>query len=70
MLYLDERPDGVTRLISRTRLDYAPRTLAFKLIWEVFTDPIGFVMMRKMLLGIKQRVERSVQQPSAQAATV
>jgi len=27
-LYLDERPDGTTRLIARTRLAYAPRTFA------------------------------------------
>jgi hypothetical protein len=59
VLYLDERPDGTTRLISRTRLDYAPRTFAFKLIWEVFTDPIGCVMTRKMLLTIKRRVEQA-----------
>jgi hypothetical protein len=59
VLYLADRPDGTTRLISRTRLDYAPRTFAFKLIWEVFTDPIGCVMTRKMLLTIQQRVEQS-----------
>jgi hypothetical protein len=57
LLYLDEQPDGTTRLISRARLDYAPRSFAFKLIWEVFTDPIGCVMSRKMLLTIKQLVE-------------
>ena len=59
VLYLDERPDGTTRLISRTRLDYAPRTFGFKLMWEVFTDPIGCVMTRKMLLTLKQRVEQA-----------
>ncbi len=58
VLYLDERPDGTTRLISRTRLAYAPRTFAFKLMWEVFTDPIGCTMTRKMLLTIKQRAEQ------------
>jgi hypothetical protein len=58
VLYLDERPDGTTRLISRTRLAYAPRTFAAKLMWEVFTDPIGCVMTRKMLLTLKQRVEQ------------
>jgi hypothetical protein len=26
-------------------------------MWQWFTDPIGFVMTRKMLLGIKQRAE-------------
>ena len=34
-------------------LDYAPRSFALRLIWEWFTDPIGFVMTRKMLLGIQ-----------------
>lgn len=57
LLYLDERPDGTTRLISRNRLDYEPRTFGSKLIWEVFTDPIGCVMSRKMLLTIKRLVE-------------
>ena len=58
MLYLDERGDSTTRLISRTRLDYAPCTFAAKLMWGVFTDPIGCVMTRKMLLTLKQRVEQ------------
>jgi hypothetical protein len=44
-------------LISRSRLAHAPRTIALKLIWEVFTDPIAFVMTRKMLLTLKQRAE-------------
>jgi hypothetical protein len=57
VFFLEERPDGSTRLITRNRLDYAPRTFALKLTWEWFTDPIGFVMTRKMLLGIKQRSE-------------
>jgi hypothetical protein len=70
VLYLDERPDGTTRLISRTRLDYAPRTFAAKLIWEVFTDPIGCVMTRKMLLTVKQRVEQLNRQATTQTAAV
>jgi hypothetical protein len=57
LLYLDEKPDGTTRLISRSRLDYAPRSFGLKLIWEVFTDPIGCVMSRKMLLTLKRLVE-------------
>jgi hypothetical protein len=65
VFFLEERPDGTTRLITRNHLDYAPRTYALKLTWEWFTDPIGFVMTRKMLLGIKQRAEgsRSAVQP-------
>ncbi len=69
LLYLDERPDGTTRLISRTRLAYAPRTFAAKLIWEVFTDPIGCTMTRKMLLTLKQRVEQATLAEPIQATT-
>jgi hypothetical protein len=70
VLYLDERADGTTRLISRTRLAYVPRTFAAKVIWEVFTDPIGCTMTRKMLLTIKQRVEQLKRQPLAQTTPV
>ncbi len=70
VLYLDERPDGTTRLISRTRLAYAPRTLAFKLMWEVFTDPIGCTMTRKMLLTVKQRAEQLKRRPLTQMTGV
>jgi hypothetical protein len=59
VFYLDERSDGATRLISRSRLDYAPRCFASRVIWFWFTDPIGFVMTRKMLLTLKQRAEES-----------
>ena len=58
VFYLDERGDGTTRLITRARLDYAPHTFGQKLTWEWSTDPIGFVMTRRMLLGIKERAER------------
>jgi hypothetical protein len=57
VFYLHEQPDGATRLITRNHLDYAPRSLALNVMWQWFTDPIGFVMTRKMLLGIKQRAE-------------
>ena len=70
LLHLDERPDGTSRLISRTHLDYAPRVFAAKLMWEVFTDPIGCVMMRKMLLTIKQRAEQLNRQPMTQMTNV
>ena len=70
VLYLDERPDGTTRLISRTRLAYAPRTFALMLMWEVFTDPIGCAMTRKMLMTLKRRVEQLKRQPLAQMTGV
>ena len=56
--YLAEQPDGATRLVERFRLDYTP-TLANELIYKLFLEPGAFVMERKMLLGIKQRAERS-----------
>ena len=55
---LAAQPDGTTRLITRTRLDYAPHTFGLMLTWEWLTDPIGFVMLRRMLLGIKARAEQ------------
>jgi len=70
VLYLDERGDGTTRLISRTHLDYAPRPFAAKLMWEVFTDPIGCVMTRKMLLTLKRLVEQAYREATTQAAAV
>jgi len=53
--------DGrATRLIIRFRQAYAP-SFANVVGWRVFTDPINFVMERKMLQGIKARAEANVQ---------
>jgi hypothetical protein len=60
VFYLQQQPDGATRLVTRNHLDYAPRSFGLRLMWEWFTDPIGFVMTRKMLLGIKQRAENQI----------
>lgn len=56
-LVLDPLPGGRTRLILRLRARFAGdlRALLFFLMFD-FGD---FVMMRKMLLGIKQRAEAS-----------
>jgi len=57
LLYLDEIDSARIRLISRSRNDYSP-SLANKLwMGPLFVEPIGFVMERKMLLGIKQHAE-------------
>ena len=48
-----------TRLIIRFRQKYEP-TLGNTIIWRIFTDPINFVMERKMLQGIKLRAEQTV----------
>jgi len=58
--YLVELGDGTTRLISRSRNDYNP-SLGHRLVYgPFFTEPICFVMDRKMLLGIKQRAEAAL----------
>lgn len=44
-----------TRLLSRQRLTY-PDTM--RVMWHL-VEPVGFVMERQMLRGIKQRCERS-----------
>lgn len=52
------RPDGEgSRLIVRGRIQPGRGAAEF-LIWRVFTDPIWFVMERRMLLGIRARAER------------
>ncbi len=57
LFYLKPIDDTSCRLISRWRSDYK-QTLANKLGYgPTFIEPISFVMDRKMLLGIKERVE-------------
>lgn len=53
-----EPHDGRTRLIARGRV---PRGLA-SVAYGIFLELPHFLMERKMLLGIKERVERSVRQ--------
>lgn len=57
LFYLETIDETSCRLISRWRSDYKP-TLANKLGYgPTLIEPISFVMDRKMLLGIKERVE-------------
>ena len=53
---LEPIDDHATRLLARWRQDYE-RTLGNIIGWRGFTDPITFVMERKLLQGIKARVE-------------
>jgi hypothetical protein len=46
-----------TRLLTRQRLTYPPR---MGVLWHV-VEPVGFVMERRMLRGIKQRAEGTKQ---------
>ncbi|MGD9118679.1 MAG: hypothetical protein PVJ08_08135 [Dehalococcoidia bacterium] len=54
--YLDERADGTTRLISRSRNDWK-YSLGNTIFYGVFGVPT-MEMDRKMLKGIKERSER------------
>lgn len=55
LFYLDESSEGTTRLISRSRNDWN-QSLGNTLFFSIF-GPITLMMDRKMMLGIKQRVE-------------
>jgi hypothetical protein len=54
--YLQPIDGQKTRLIERFRMDYTPNN-PNKLMYRAFLEPGSFVMERKMLLGIQQRVE-------------
>jgi hypothetical protein len=56
IFHLNPIDEGTTRLILRSRLNYAS-SFVNTLMWRVFTDPIAFNMERKMLQGIKARAE-------------
>ncbi|MCC6189763.1 MAG: hypothetical protein IT318_12080 [Anaerolineales bacterium] len=47
---------GLTRLLVRFRADYPPNPLSS--LAGALLEPVSFLMERKMLLGIKARVER------------
>jgi hypothetical protein len=53
---LQPRDGNATRLLVRQRLSYS-HDLAW--LWQL-TEPIGFVMERKMLLGIRRRAEQNL----------
>jgi len=55
---LEPIDENSTRLIIRFRQNFEP-TPGNVIIWRVFTDPINFVMERKMLQGIKVRAEKT-----------
>lgn len=55
---LDPVDEGTTRLIFRFKLDVDPRPL-WGLIYVLHIEIPHFVMERKMMLGIKERVEQA-----------
>ena len=54
---LDEKEEGMTRLIVRTRASYEPKM--FRMLTRPLLFPADFLMARMMLQTIKQRVEQS-----------
>ena len=55
--------DGGTRLVSRWRVHW-PLTPA-TVFWVLVSDPGAFIMERRMLKGIKERVEGTAVRPAA-----
>ena len=55
--YLQKIDDNQTRFLSRWLADYDP-SFGNKIGYNLFLEPVGFVMGRKMLIGTKQRAER------------
>lgn len=55
---LDEKEEGVTRLIVRTRASFEPKM--FRMLTRPMLFPADFLMARMMLQTIKQRVEWSI----------
>ncbi|MGE0134091.1 MAG: SRPBCC family protein [Dehalococcoidia bacterium] len=55
--------EGRTRLISLNRVE--GRGLRFWLLMRLFMEPGSLVMERKMLLGIRDRAERTIEVPPA-----
>jgi hypothetical protein len=56
VFFLEAPQPGVTRLLVRSRIDYRP-TFLNRLIWRFITEPLNFVMERKMLLNLKAQAE-------------
>jgi hypothetical protein len=61
LFYVEPLSPTRCRFISRFRMGYASRSRrARRLYGPYFTEAVGFVMDRRMLLGVKQRAERAV----------
>jgi hypothetical protein len=54
-----------TRLVERFRMDWGPQTFANDLFYRAILEPGSFIMQRRMLLGIKERVEATSDSGSA-----
>jgi hypothetical protein len=54
---LEKKESNSTRLLIRSHGSFASTFTNF-IIWRVITEPLQFVMERRMLLGIKERAEK------------
>jgi hypothetical protein len=55
-LYLVNREDGNTRLVTRMKVDWNPNPVN-NLLYRLLLEPGSFLMERKMLLTIKHKAE-------------
>jgi hypothetical protein len=55
-----------TRLIERFRVDWGPETFANGLFYRGLLEPGSFIMERRMLLGVRERVEALPESRDAQ----
>ena len=53
---LKELDESSARLVMRTQIDYNPSP-AHQLMYRAFVEPGSFIMERRMMLGVKERVE-------------
>lgn len=54
---LNAQADGTTRLVVRSRNQYEP-SLGNFILWRMITEPLSFIMERKMLRRIKELTEQ------------
>lgn len=55
---------GGTRFLVRSRYDF-PRTAGQRFLWRALTEPMHFVMERRMLLGVRERAEGAASAPAS-----
>ena len=65
--FLEELDRQRTRLLVRGRADYGPRFLIGPFA-RIIAAPLHFIMQRKQLIGVKQRVKRESRNRAARSA--
>ena len=63
LFFLEPLPGGKTRFISRYRAHHGDSWKARLAYGPALMEPVGFVMDRRMLLGVKERVESAAPAP-------